>query len=1422
MAADASTPPPLPPTAEPSAAPLPPPPQSPWLGLGLWLGLLLALLLGLAGGLRWLLFHEAGSRWLLDSLPAVQVSGFRGALLGDHWHADRLQVGWADGEASLTLEDLRADGLVWHWRPHPRAWLGVDMARLAVRRVTVVTGPPGEGTMTVPASIAGPVQVAVAAAQVDELIVDELAPLRHLALQELVFDARPGAEHRVARAGADWQGVRFSASARIGNQAPLPLALDGTVAPADGGDAPAWAAVLRASGSAALIELDATLRGVPRGPHEAPALDLRARLQLLQAWPLAGLSLQTTALDLAALSAQAPRTRLSGSADLVSTARNEPLRATVELRNALPGRWNEGRLPVRSLALQALGSLEQPDRLQVTRFEVELADAARGAGRWSGSALWQGAELTLDTRLAAVTPQRLDSRAAPMTLTGPVSARVHGLPSPDPGAAAGAAPPDLQVDWTLDLTGAVEGAPKAVRLAMEGSASEQRVELRRVRAQAGAASAEMRATLQRAGRQAWQLQTAGSLADFNPVPWWPGEAGSAWRKGPHRLSARWDMAVRLPANAAGLPWPALAQRLAGNGSLHIQDSELAGVPLAASLDLKAQPAAGPGSASMHAELVLGGNRFSVEGRGDPGGTGHTDHWRAELAADSLASLAPLARLSPALVGWLPQRGSAAATVAADGRWPDMRLEGKAHVQQLLAGPLALADGQAQWHMDSSGTHPLSLRVDLADLQWGGAPAGQVRASVNGTLADHRIEFLGALPLAPPLLAERALGLPAQPGTQAQLLARGSWLARPAGGGLWSARVERLQAGTWDGRPGAGLDGTAPANAAAPWVETRDLRVEVTLGAGGSLQALRADPGRLRLGDALALRWDEVRVDLRSSLPQIELRADIEPFAVAPLLARMQPGAGWQGDLKVGGRVDIRAAERFDADLVFERTEGDLHLADAGGMQLMGLGELRLALSAHDGLWTFTPSFKGRSLGEIGGQLQVRTGPERRWPHADAAISGSTYAFVADLGIWRAWVPPGWRLAGELRSTATLGGTFGDPRFTGALSGKGLGVRNLLQGVNVADGEVAVRLEGDTAQIDRFTLNGGDGRITVTGGATLGRAPQARVKLVAERFRVLGRVDRLVIASGQAELQLQADQARLEGRFTVDEGLFDISRADAPTLDSDVTVRREGDPEPRAAEAAAQRPARNFVLGLDIDMGPQLRLRGRGLDTLLRGQLRLTAPAGRLAIHGTISTEGGTYAAYGQRLVIDRGIVAFSGPPDNPRLDVLALRPNIDLRVGVAITGNVLTPRVRLHSEPEMSDNEKLSWLLLGREPDGLDRADTALLQRATVALLAGEGEGPTDALLRNLGIDELSLRQGEAGGDTVITLGKQLSRNWFVAYERGVNATIGTWQLTYRVAQRLTVRAQSGEDNSLDVIWVWRLQETPADAGMRKSTVVPP
>ena len=217
------------------------------------------------------------------------------------------------------------------------------------------------------------------------------------------------------------------------------------------------------------------------------------------------------------------------------------------------------------------------------------------------------------------------------------------------------------------------------------------------------------------------------------------------------------------------------------------------------------------------------------------------------------------------------------------------------------------------------------------------------------------------------------------------------------------------------------------------------------------------------------------------------------------------------------------------------------------------------------------------------------------------------------------------------------------------------------------------------------------------------------------------------------------------------------------------------------------------------------MRGRGLDTGLGGTLNLGAADGRLTVRGSVETVRGTYAAYGQKLQIERGVLAFDGEVDNPRLDILALRPNIDLRAGVAITGTAQAPRIRLYSEPELSEQDKLAWLVLGRGAEGLGRTDTTVLQRAALALLSGQQEAPTDTLLRALGIDELSISQTEGDvRETVVSLGKQLSRNWYVGYERSVNATQGTWQLVYRLARSFTLRAHSGQDNSLDLVWTWR------------------
>ncbi len=1388
-----------------------------------WVGGFALLVVALvAGALHTLLMRESGTRWLLQQVPGLHVEGWQGALLGDTWRSERLRIEWDGGRAHAELTQVQATGLAWRWRPSAQAWLALEVDKLSVAQVVVKTGPPAaESTpFVLPDSIALPLDLRLAQARVGRLQVDEQPAVTNIELDGLVIDPQAGGEHRVARLAATAEGVRASLAARIGTAAPLPLQARASVAPAAGSTLPPWAAQLSLDGPLRSLALDAQLQGPASAGQPAPAAELKATLRPLEAWPVDALTLSTRDLDLAALHAKAPRTRLSGEATLRMAARDAPAFARIAITNALPGRWDQQRVPLAKLTADLSGSLAQPDRLELVRAEAQLADGSRSAGRVQLQALWQGPVLELQGRLFDVAPSRLDPRAPAMRLSGPLSLRVAGVPSPDPKAARPATPEPPQLRWQLDLTGQLDGAPQPVRLTMDGEADERRLDVPRLRAVAGAAQIDAKLLLARSGpgeRADWRLSTTGSIVDFDPLPWWPGEADSPLRRGPHRLSGGWQFDGRLPANAATLPALELLQRLAGNGRVRVQDSQLAGVPLAADITLGYTQAATPTTALLRGDLRIGGNQLRIEGRADPAGNGANDRWNAELQADALAGLAPLFALHPAAQAWAPRRGSIALTLGAEGRWPAIRTAGTARISQLQTGALALAQGRAQWRLDTTGERSLAASVDLGGIVYttatGEQRADHLRATVDGTLASHRIDIGGAAPLSPPPVLLKLVGARSETGTRGQLVARGGWRDTPDGGGRWQARVERLVVGGWDGSEAD----TAPS---ATWAQASDLDAMLDFGPGFALKAVRAGAGRVQLSDVLALRWDTVDVQLGGQRTDVQLRAAVEPFRLAPLLKRVQPAIGWEGDLRLAATVELRMAERLEGDLVFERRDGDLHIASEEGLLLLGLTDVRVGLTARDGRWTLTPLFRGRSLGEVSGSAVVQTTPESRRPPDASPLSGTLQARVADIGIWGPWVPAGWRLAGELRTQATLSGTLGQPRLTGDVNGSRIAVRNLLQGISVSDGTLAIKLDGDKARIEQMSVKSGEGTLTVTGDAELGSQPRARLAIEAKKFRVIGRVDRNAVASGSAQLLFTPERGQLDGRFTVDEGLFDASRSDAPSLDDDVTVQRPGDAAAAAREEQA--PRRNFVLNLELDLGERLRVKGRGLDTGLRGGLKLSTPGGRLAINGSIRTDQGTYAAYGQKLEIERGIVTFIGPVDDPRLDILALRPNIDVRVGVAITGTAVAPRVRLYSEPDMGETEKLSWLVLGRAPDGLGRNDTALLQRAAVALLSGEGDAPTDQLLSRLGIDDVSLRQGDTDvRETVVSLGKQLSRRWYLGYERGVNSTTGTWQLTYRIAQRFTLRAQSGLENSLDVIWTWRFQQTPADAAMRKSTVTP-
>ena len=502
-------------------------------GLGLLLpllfivGLLLLVAGGTFGGARWLLATETGTLWLLARLPMVQVQGLHGALLGERWQADSLRVSWDGGKQWLLLEKLDADGLRFAWRPNEHAWLGLAAERVVASKLTVHTGPSKPGPLVLPPELAPALLLQLAKVEVDSLAIDTTTPMTQVRAQKLHLDPSPGGAWSAERLAFEGWGLAVAGPFSLAHRAPYAVQAQAALHPTGEGDAPRWAAVLRAGGTLPELLLTGTLRGRAVGGHAAPAVDLKAGLRPFQPWVLGSLDLATVALDLSALSAKAPATQLSGRASLSGGAGKEPLSATVNLDNASPGRWNEGRLPLRKLALEMRGQRQQPERLDITRFDLQLADATRGAGRWTGSAVWQGHELSLDSVLAGLTPQRLDSRAAAMTLSGPVSATVRGLPSPDYRARASTPPtsiptptptpaPPPSLRWKVDLKGQLDAAPQTVQLQVEGKADDLHLELSRVRAQSGNASAEMQATLARsggAGRGDWQLGSSGSQSN---------------------------------------------------------------------------------------------------------------------------------------------------------------------------------------------------------------------------------------------------------------------------------------------------------------------------------------------------------------------------------------------------------------------------------------------------------------------------------------------------------------------------------------------------------------------------------------------------------------------------------------------------------------------------------------------------------------------------------------------------------------------------------------------------------------------------------------------------------------------------------------------------------------------------------------------
>jgi translocation and assembly module TamB len=305
-----------------------------------------------------------------------------------------------------------------------------------------------------------------------------------------------------------------------------------------------------------------------------------------------------------------------------------------------------------------------------------------------------------------------------------------------------------------------------------------------------------------------------------------------------------------------------------------------------------------------------------------------------------------------------------------------------------------------------------------------------------------------------------------------------------------------------------------------------------------------------------------------------------------------------------------------------------------------------------------------------------------------------------------------RLDGSLAADIAVEGTPSEPLARGTLNGDGLRAAWVEQGVRLEDGRLRARLDGDTVILDELRFAGPPrvrpkdpqaaakvdfqqpGSVSATGRVRLPDMAGA-IQVSARRLPLLQRPDRWVIASGDLQIETSLQRVQLTGDLTALAGYVEAIPAGLPSLSNDVVVSR--------ASGEPVQAARRLELGFDlgINLGNSFYVRGLGVNARAEGSMRLrSAGRGAVTASGSIEAKDGRYDGFGQKLEITRGRLNFQGPPENPGIDVLALRRGLPVEVGVSITRTVKDPLVRLYSDPAMgegaSSRKPTTWLCCRR------------------------------------------------------------------------------------------------------------------------------
>ncbi len=759
------------------------------------------------------------------------------------------------------------------------------------------------------------------------------------------------------------------------------------------------------------------------------------------------------------------------------------------------------------------------------------------------------------------------------------------------------------------------------------------------------------------------------------------------------------------------------------------------------------------------DLDLAGNRALFKGAF--GRAGDQMVWDINAPA--------LARLNLGLAGRLTSTGR----VSGEPRQPQIDAQLNASGLR-LPGDVAADSLSLQLKMQATAAGVFNGQLDARGVQVAGQRISSAHASVQGRRNAHTLALDARL---------------------------ADWrVAVSLTGGLDAGQIWRGQLNQAD------VQGKWPMNLSAPagLVLSRDQQqvsnLSLTL-AGG------------KISDA---QFSRIQINTQGA--QLSTRGSLSNLPLAPLLDLLAQRPPFTTDLRVNGDWNLRMGKTVDGQARLVRQSGDVRLTDPA--MNLGLTVLGLDLKADASRVTARLEVDTREAGQAraeGSATLERAGAGFILPRT-APLTWTATLNVPDLRLVKSFLPVGVRLDSRLAAQLVGSGSLAVPRINGQIDASRIRFAMPEEGIAITDGALKLALIDDRVRVEQGELKGQTGHIVVSGEAQL-KNPQAGLTLTFEKFAVTNRSDRRVLVSGVTRLNLDPKRLELTGELTADRARLEMPEARRPVLSGDVII--VGQP-PREKTVRQRLP---LALDLKLKLGDDFLFKGAGLDARLGGQLRVFTvnqalrqdrpqgehPEGHKGLaaytlrgEGTIQVERGRYAAYAQMLDIERGVLRFVGPIDNPGLDVLAVRKTATVKVGVQVGGTVQSPVVKLYSDPALPDTEKLAWLVLGHGLENSGQQEFVLMQVAAAALLSQtESVNFQTKLADALGIDTFEMRgaEGETLSSSVISVGKRLSSRATLSYEQSLDGLSQVVKVLYQLTPRIRLEGQAGQQSSFDAFY---------------------